>query len=80
LGIDLLIGHHDTPPIPKLGKTYKVFEHLFNLGREELCWEMMNTSMLNLAEERRKVLIKKVNDKANTQYIEIFPWKPKPGK
>jgi hypothetical protein len=26
-----LIGHLDTPPIPKLGKFYKVFEHVFNL-------------------------------------------------
>jgi hypothetical protein len=37
----------------------------------------MNTSTLNLAEERKKYLIKKVNDKENTQYIEILPWKPK---
>jgi hypothetical protein len=36
--------------------------------------------MLNLAEERKKYLIKKVNDKENTQYTKILPWKPKPGK
>jgi hypothetical protein len=36
--------------------------------------------MLNLAEERKKYLIKKVNDTTNTQYTKILPWKPKPGK
>jgi hypothetical protein len=41
---------------------------------------MRNTSTLNLAVERKKDLIKTVNDKENTQYIEILPWKPKPGK
>ena len=30
--------------------------------------EMRNTSTLNLAEERKKYLIKKVNDKENRQY------------
>jgi hypothetical protein len=41
---------------------------------------MKNTSKLNLAEERMKNLIKKVNEKANTQYTHILPLKPKPGK
>jgi hypothetical protein len=36
--------------------------------------------MLNLTEKRKKYLIKKVNDTTNTQYIEMLPWKPKPGK
>jgi hypothetical protein len=36
--------------------------------------------MLNLAEERKKYLNKKVNDKSNTQYTKILPSKPKPGK
>jgi hypothetical protein len=30
------IGHHDNPPIPKFGKIYKVFEHLFSLKRADL--------------------------------------------
>jgi hypothetical protein len=41
---------------------------------------MRHTSTLNLAEERKKDIIKKLNDKTNTQYIEILPWKPKMGK
>jgi len=32
-GLVYVIGHHDTPSILKLGKNYKVFEHLFNLKR-----------------------------------------------
>jgi hypothetical protein len=36
--------------------------------------------MLNLAEERKKYLNKNVNDKTNTQYTKILPWKPKPRK
>jgi hypothetical protein len=40
---------------------------------------MRDTSTLNLAEEKKN-LIKNVNDKAITQYTEILPWKPKPGK
>jgi hypothetical protein len=32
-GLTYPIGHLDTPPIPKFGKVYKVFEHLFNLKR-----------------------------------------------
>jgi hypothetical protein len=36
---------------------------------------MRNTSTLNLAEERKKDLNKKVNDTTNIQYIEILPWK-----
>jgi hypothetical protein len=32
-GLTYPIGHHDTPPIPKFGKFYKVFEHLFSLKR-----------------------------------------------
>jgi hypothetical protein len=31
-------------------------------------------------EEERFILNKKVNDKGNTQYTYILPWKPKPGK
>ena len=38
---------------------------------------MRNTYTLNLAEERKKDFNKKVNDKANTQYREVLPWKPK---
>jgi hypothetical protein len=34
---------------------------------------MRNTSTLNLAEERKKDLKKKVNDKENKQYTEILP-------
>jgi hypothetical protein len=34
---------------------------------------MRDTSMLNLAEERKKDLNKKVNDKENTQYTDILP-------
>jgi hypothetical protein len=43
---------------------------------------MRHTSTLNLVEERKKDSIKKVNDnlQSNTQYTEILPWKPKPGK
>jgi hypothetical protein len=41
---------------------------------------MRNTSTLNLEKERKKYLIKKVNDKENTQYTNILPWKPKPRK
>ena len=41
---------------------------------------MKNTSTLNLVEERKKDLNKKVNDKENTQYTKILPLKPKPGK
>jgi hypothetical protein len=41
---------------------------------------MRHTSTLNLAEERKKDIIKKVNDKTNTQYTYILPWKPKLGK
>jgi hypothetical protein len=33
----------------------------------------LNTSMLNLTEERKKDLSYKINDKTNTQYIEILP-------
>jgi hypothetical protein len=40
---------------------------------------MRYTATLTLAEEKKN-LIKNVNDKALTQYIEILPWKPKPIK
>jgi len=40
------------------------------------CQEMRDTYTLNLAEEMKN-LIKNVNDKAITQYIEILPWKTK---
>ena len=38
---------------------------------------MRNTSTLNVEKERKKYLIKKVNDKENTRYTKILPWKPK---
>jgi len=41
---------------------------------------MRNTSTLNLSKERKKDLINKVNDKENTQYTDLLPWKPKLGK
>jgi hypothetical protein len=41
---------------------------------------MRHTPTLNLAKERKKDIINKVNGKANTQYTEVLPWKPKPGK
>jgi hypothetical protein len=41
---------------------------------------MRNTSTLNLAEERKKDLNKKVNDKANTQYTRDFTLETQPGK
>jgi len=34
--MDYPIEHYDTPPIPELGRFYKVFEHLFNLKRGDL--------------------------------------------
>jgi hypothetical protein len=34
----------------------------------------------SIREEEIFILNKKVNDKTNTQYTEILPWKPKPGK
>jgi hypothetical protein len=39
---------------------------------------MRDTSTVNLA-KKKKNLIKNVNVKAITQYIEILLWKPKPG-
>ena len=36
-GLAYPTGHLDTPPIPKFGKVYKVFEHLFNLKRGIWC-------------------------------------------
>jgi hypothetical protein len=33
LGISLPTGQLDTPLMPKFGKVYKAFEHLFNLKR-----------------------------------------------
>jgi hypothetical protein len=41
---------------------------------------MRNSSKLNLAEERKKYLNKKVNDKAKKKCTETLPWKPKPRK
>jgi hypothetical protein len=37
---------------------------------------MIKTSTLNLVEEMKKYLNKKVNDKENIQYTYIYPGKP----
>jgi hypothetical protein len=59
-----------------LGPNLEASSFTFSL---EVCDEQ-HTSTLNLAGERKKKLIKKVNDTTLTHNTEILPWKPKPGK
>jgi hypothetical protein len=35
-GLTYPIGYHDTPPIPKFGKVYKVFKDVYNLKGGDL--------------------------------------------